>query len=191
MRIPSVQSRKTSTVSLAAIAVTLSCLASGCGPSIQLSSDRYFPLFDPAPLADYRGRAIVMRSFENVDEQTTFYTYRGSGQRYGGPVLSSYFWYCFRSAFERLGVEVLEEGGSSAAVPVMGMRLVRINDASFTADVMLAAPDGRALQKRYTVAGPPVASRAAPDLEQRAYQMVSSLFWAVAASPEFRAIVTR
>jgi hypothetical protein len=189
-----VQVRKTSTVSLAALVAILASLgglASGCGPSIQLSSDRYFPLFDPAPLADYRGRAIVMRSFENVDEQTTFYTYRGSGHRYGGPVLSSYFWYCFRNAFERLGVQVLEEGGSPAVAPVMAVRLVRINDASFIADVTLAAPDGRALQKRYAIAGPPVVSRARPDLEQRAYEMVSSLFWSIVASPEFRTIVTR
>ena len=185
------QSRMTGGASLVAMVAILSGLASGCGPSIALSSDRYFPLFDPAPLADYRGRALVMRSFENVDEQTTFYTYPGPGHRYGGPVLTSYFWYCFRNAFARLGVQVLDEGQPLAPAPVMGMRLVRINATGFTVDVTLAAPDGRALQKRYAITGPPVTSNAPPELERRAYEMVSSLFWAIASSPEFRAIATR
>jgi hypothetical protein len=165
-------------------------VASGCSVYVPISSNRYAPAFDPAPLANYRGRAIVMRGFENVDDDTTIFMYPASGpRRYGGPALTSYFWYCFRTAFERLGVRVFEEGQAPPGLPVMDLRLTHIGDDGFVADVRLMGPSTQlGLRKRYAIKGPPVAASDAPSLEARAYQMVTSLFWTIVSDPEFQAI---
>jgi hypothetical protein len=163
---------------------------SGCGVYVTLNSDRYMPAFDPAPLPSYRGRLILMRGFENADNDTTIFMYPASGpRRYGGPALASYFWYCFRSAFERLGMRVLEEGQAMAPVPVLDVRFIHIGDDGFVADVrLLGANPQLALQKRYTIQGPPVTTSDEWALEKRAYQMVTQLFWAMASDPQFQAV---
>jgi len=167
-------------------------LASACGTRIAISSDRYAPQFETASLPGYSGKAIVLRNFANVDENTSFYQYPGKGRRYGGPVLTSYFWYCFKSAFIKLGVNVFEEGTGPAGAPVMDVKLVRIDEAGFTADVVVIGATGQPpLQKRYTIAGPPITDRRAPVLEARAYQMVSALFWEIVTDPQFKSVALR
>jgi hypothetical protein len=172
----------------------LLCLAvaSGCQTTIGLSSDRFVPQFDPAPLANYRGQAIVLRTFQNVDDNTSFYQYPGEDRRYGGPVLTSYFWYCFKSAFTRLGVNVFEEGQGPAGAPMMDVKLVRIAEAGFTVNVVVTGQPGQPpMQKSYSVAGPPITNPETSALEQRAYKMMSEVFWAVVSDPEFQAVVVR
>jgi hypothetical protein len=169
--------------------LALLALTSGCGTTVGLSSDRFAPQFDPAPLASYRGKAIVLHNFENVDANTSFYLYPGNGRRYGGPVLTSYFWYCFKSAFTKLGVNVLDEGQGSAGLPTLDVKLVQIAEAGFTADVTLGGVMGKApYQHTYTVSGPPITDMQAPALEARAYRMVSELFLAMVSDPQFQAL---
>jgi len=172
--------------------VALLALTSGCGTTIGITSDHYLPQFDPAPLASYRGRAIVLRNFENVDNNTSFYKYPGAGRHYGGPVLTSYFWYCFKAAFTQLGVNVFEEGMGQPGMPAMDVKLVKIDEAGFTVQVgVMGAPGQPPLSKSYSIAGPPITDPQAPALEQRAYQMMTALFWAVVSDPEFQAAVMR
>ena len=162
----------------------------GCSRVIGLSADHYLPQLDPAPLAHYRGAALLMRGFENADENTTIFYYPRSGPRvYGGPALTSYFWYCFRTAFEQLGVRVFEEGRAPANLAVMDVRMVRLDESNYTVDVhLLGAGPQAALHKRYSVDGPPLASLDFQTLEQRAYQMTTSLFLKIVGDPEFQAI---
>jgi hypothetical protein len=172
------------------VALPLLWSMSGCGPSVALSSDRYMPQFDPAPLASYHGKVLVLRGFENVDEKTNFYSYPGKGRYYGGPVLTSYFWYCFKSAFTKLGVNVFEEGQGPSGAPTMDVKLVRIAEDGFTANVTVAVSSGRPpLMKSYTIAGPTITDFQKSALESRAYQMMTALFWSVASDPQFQAIV--
>ena len=166
----------------------------GCSTYVPLSEGRYLPQFDPAPLSDYRGRAILMRGFENIDDNTTIFMYPRSGpRRYGGPALTSYFWYCFRSAFTRLGVRVFEEGQFMPSnIPVMDVRLVRIDEDSFTVDVSLLGGAGELpIQKRLTVPGPPLTLLHRDELEARAYRMMTSLFWAIVTDPQFHAVAVQ
>jgi hypothetical protein len=173
-------------------ALFLAVAPSGCSSVIGLNSDRYLPQFDPAPLANYQGAALVMRGFENADDNTTIFYYPKSGSRmYGGPVLTSYFWYCFRAAFERLGVRVFDEGPATADIPVMDVRMIRLNEGGYTVDVRLVGTGTPAvLHKRYSIAGPPLASLDFEVLETRAYQMTTALFLSIVNDPEFRAIAT-
>jgi hypothetical protein len=165
-------------------------VTSGCGTTIGLTSDRFTPQFDPAPLANYRGKAIVIHNFANADNDTSFFLYPGNGRRYGGPVLTSYFWYCFKSAFTKLGVNVLEEGQSPAGTPALDVTLVHIAEAAFKVNVTVAGVTGQPpLQKTYEVAGPPITDAQPPTLESRAYQMVSALFLAMVSDPLFQALV--
>jgi hypothetical protein len=170
--------------------LALALAPSGCGVNVPIKADRYMPAFDPAPLANYRGRAILMRGFENADDDTTIFMYPASGpRRYGGPALTSYFWYCFRTAFERLGVRVFEEGQTTVSMPLMDVKLVHIGDDGFVADVRLMGPDLQpGLQKRYSIQGPKVTASDRLTLEIRAYQMMTLLFWAIVADPQFQTI---
>jgi hypothetical protein len=179
-------------VALAALVLLVAAVSTGCGgPVIALNSDRYMPQFDASPLANYRGRALVMRNFENADENTTIFVYPRSGpRRYGGPVLTSYFWYCFRTAFERLGVRVYEEGQAPANLPMMDVRLLHLDESGYTVSVrVLSAESQSPLQKQYSVPGPPVTQQQAAVLEARAYQMTTTLFWEIVTDPQFQAIV--
>jgi len=163
---------------------------SGCSRVITLNAAHYLPQLDAAPLANYRGAALLMRGFENIDDNTTIFYYPRSAARiYGGPALTSYFWYCFRSAFEQIGVRIFEEGRAPADLAVMDVRLVRLDESNFTVDVRLLGPGMQPmLQKRYATNGPPLTSLEIGALEQRAYQMMTSLFVKIVSDPEFQAV---
>jgi hypothetical protein len=171
---------------------SLLLMAVGCGPAIGLTSDRYMPNFDAATLPRYRGQAIVLRSFTNVDENTRFYKYPGDGREYGGPLLTSYFWYCFKTAFTRLGVNVFEDGTGPQGAPAMELKLFQISEAGFGADVLLTgAPGQPPLLKRYSIVGPPMTDQGDAALERRAYQMMTALFWKIVADPQFQTVALR
>jgi len=166
-------------------------LSSGCGTTIGLSSDRYMPKLDTAPLAKYSGKAIVMHNFENADNDTSFYLYHGQGRRYGGPVLTSYFWYCFKSTFTKLGVNVLDEAQAPTGTPALDVRLTHINEAGFTVVATVSGATGQPpLQKEYSISGPPIADpKDQAALESRAYSMMTALFGAMVSDPQFQAVV--
>jgi hypothetical protein len=187
------RSNTTKQVGLGLLAsVALLVLTSGCGATIGLTSDRYQPQFDPAPLSYYSGRAILLRTFENVDNNTSFYRYPGNGRHYGGPVLTSYFWYCFKAAFTKLGVNVFEESLAQPGLPTMDVKLLRIDEAGYTAQVTVMGAAGQPpMQKTYSVAGPPITDRQPAALEGRAYQMMTGLFWNIVADPTFQGAVLR
>ncbi len=178
---------------LAFAALSLLLLAGpACGPAIGLSSDRYMPDFDAAALPRYRGQTMVLRNFTNADENTRFYKYPGDGREYGGPLLTSYFWYCFKTAFTRLGVNVFEDGTGPQDAPAMEVKLFQISEAGFGADVLLTGARGQPpLLKRYVIAGPPIINQGEAALEQRAYRMMTTLFWRIVADPQFQSVALR
>lgn len=172
-------------------AFTLLVASSGCGTTIGISSDRYTPAFDPAPLAKYSGKVIVLRSFENVDNDTSFFLYRGPGRKYGGPVLTSYFWYCFKNSFAKLGVTVLDDGQAQPmGTPSVGMKLKHINENGFAVSVIVSPASGQPVEKDYSIVGPPIADpKDTAALESRAYAMMSALFTNIVSDPQFQAVV--
>jgi len=177
---------------LPAALVLAGVFCGGCGgPTVYLNSDHFKPQFDAGPLASYRGKAVLLRGFENVDENTTIFVYPRSGpRRYGGPVLTSYFWYCFRTGFEHMGLRVFEEGQAPANVPVMDVKLVHLGEDSYTLAVHLLGGAGQMpLDKQYTASAPPVTSQQPTDLEARAYRITSDLILQIAMDPQFQAIV--
>jgi hypothetical protein len=173
----------------AGLAVFLGTVA-GCTTHVPISDSRFAPAFDPAPLSIYRGRAIVMRNFENVDENTTIFSYPRSGpRRYNTQFLTSYFWYCFRNGFYRIGTRVYEDGQTMPGISVMDMRLVHIDDDNFTVDVTVLGGQGQPpFQRRYSVPGPPLLVPRKAELEAHAYQMMSSLFLTIVSDPAFQAV---
>jgi len=167
-------------------------LLGGCGgPTVYLNSDHFKPQFDASSLSSYRGKAIALRGFENADNNTTIFMYPRSGpRRYGGPVLASYFWYCFRSGFEHLGLRVFDEMQAPANTPIVDVKLVRLEENSYTVAVHALGGAGQApLEKPYTVNAPPVTSEEPADLEAHAYQMTSDLILQIAMDPQFQAIL--
>lgn len=166
-------------------------MASGCATTIGLTSDRYTPLFDTAPLTQYNGKSIVLRSFENLDNNTSFFLYRGPGRQYGGPVLTSYFWYCFKNSFAKLGVNVLDDGQAQpAGTPSVGVKLKRINEDGFTVSVVAAGASGQPVEKDYSIVGPAITDpKDTAGLESRAYAMMSALFTNIVSDPQFQSVV--
>ena len=162
----------------------------GCQDLIRLDAARFQPGISTPELAGYKGKAVVMRKFENVDDSTTVVSYRGNGRRYGGPVLTSYFWNCFREGFERLGVSVYDEAGAPVGVeaPILDVRLVRIDESAYQVTVGLqggatAAP----FRKPFSVAGPRATTSDVAALQARAYDMMNALFVTMARDAEFKA----
>lgn len=177
---------------LPAALVLAALVFGGCGgPTVYLNSDHFRPQFDPGSLSSYRGKAVLLRGFENVDQNTTIFTYPRSGpRRYGGPALTSYFWYCFRTGFEHIGLRVFEEGQAPANIPVMDVKLVRLGEDSYTFAVRLLGGAGQMpLDKQYTASAPPVTSQLPADLEARAYRITSDLILQITMDPQFQAIV--
>jgi hypothetical protein len=171
--------------------LALGLLASGCATTIGLTSDRYTPLFDTASLANYNGKTVVLRSFENLDNDTSFFLYRGAGRQYGGPVLTSYFWYCFKNSFAKLGVNVLDDGQAQpAGTPSVGVKLKHINENGFTVSVVAAGASGQPMEKDYSIVGPVITDpKDTAGLESRAYAMMSALFTNIVSDPQFQSVV--
>jgi hypothetical protein len=184
---PGLARRLAPVIFLSALAV----VASGCHPGIELSSARYQPSFSAPDLSAYRGTAVIMRNFENVDDSTSFFAYRGDVEsKYGGPVLTSYFWYCLRAAFEQIGVTVYTEDNAPAGAhaPIMEARLVRINERAYQVGVGLIGGAGNVpLRKTFAAPGPPIVSNDRRWLEARAYHMMDVLFLTIVRDPEFQA----
>jgi hypothetical protein len=170
------------------VLVVSAIVLSGCAGTVTLAADRYQPTIPALDVAAYKGKAVVLRNFENVDNATTLFAYPGNGRKYGGPLLTSYFWHCFREAFERMGVTVYEDGNVPAgkSAPVMDVRLVAIHEASYRVGVSLRGPAGNFRWKPFGITGPAVSSDDARVLERRAYQMMDALFIAIITDPEFR-----
>lgn len=167
-----------------------SVLLGGCGgPTVYLNSDHFKPQFDAGSLSSYRGKAILLRGFENADNNTTIFMYPRSGpRRYGGPVLTSYFWYCFRTGFEHLGIRVFEETQAPPNLPIVDVKLVRLEENGYTVTVHVLGGAGQMpLEKQYTVNAPPVTSEQPGDLEAHAYRMTSDLILQIATDPQFQA----
>jgi hypothetical protein len=166
---------------------------SGCQDLIRLDSARFQPGISTPELAGYKGKAVVMRKFENVDDSTTQVSYRGNGRRYGGPVLASYFWNCFREGFERLGVSVYDEASAPVGVQaaILDVRLVRIDESAYQVTVGLQGGSTAAVfRKPYSVAGPRATTSDSAALRARAYDMMNALFVAMVRDAEFKAAFT-
>jgi hypothetical protein len=167
--------------------------ATGCSRSfIGLSSSSYAPKFQAAEFSDYRGKEVYMPGFANRAENTSvFYYYSTDGnRRYGGPLLASYFWYCFKSAFTHIGVKVYD-GGAPASVPKLDVEFPSLTDAEFQFTVSLEGQGVPPFRKTYKVAAPPPQSDDLSYLAERAYAMNDLAFTTIAWDPEFRAAFMR
>jgi hypothetical protein len=172
-------------------AVSVITATAGCGTTVGLSADRYTPAFDAAPLAKYSGKTVVLRNFENLDNDTTFFLYQGQGRRYGGPVLTSYFWYCFKNSFTKLGTNAVDDTQAAPGMPSMDVKLKHINENNFAVSVVVSGASGQPpLQKDYAIAGPPIADpKDVAGLESRAYAMMSALFTSIVSDPQVQSLV--
>jgi len=161
-------------------------LFSACSPAITLDSWRYQP--NLAANAAYAGRTIELANFENTDNDTSIFFYRGSdSRRYGGPVLTSYFWYCFRTAFERLGMRVYEPGTAPPGTPTLEVRMLQVNENVYRLGVhMRGAPGTPVLNRVYETTEPLPAKTDAATLEARAYRMMDAVFLAMVSDPAFQ-----
>lgn len=181
--------RRQSWTALGLLAATMvAASGSGCGRSfVRLDSASYIPRFPPADFADYQNKSVYMPSFANrADNTTIFYYYGAEGSRsYGGPVLASYFWYCFKNAFTHIGVRVLERGAPQS-VPKLEIEFPALSELEYQFTVTLDAPGRKPFRKSYKVPAPPPASDDATYLAERAYTMNDLAFTTIIYDPEFR-----
>ena len=92
------------------------CAAWGCGQRIYLSSSEYVSGIHAGDFSAYRGKSLLMPSFTNRAENTSiFYWYGADGRRYGGPLLTSFFWYVFKEDFNHIGVTVFDKGAPAGS----------------------------------------------------------------------------
>jgi hypothetical protein len=166
----------------------LACVgATGCGQRIYLSSSEYVPGIHAGDFSPFRGKSVLMPSFSNRAENTSiFYWYGAEGRRYGGPVLTSFFWYVFKEDFNHIGVNVFDKG-APAGSPQLDVELVSLTESSFDLAVRLTPVQGQALRKNFHIAGPPVTGDDDYALKWRAYHMVDLAFASIIDDAEFRA----
>jgi hypothetical protein len=169
--------------------VVLAGGTAGCGRSyVRLDSANYIPKFPPADFADYQNKSVYMPSFANrADNTTIFYYYGADGSRtYGGPVLASYFWYCFKNAFSHIGVRVYDRGAPQS-VPKLEVEFPALSEVEYQFTVNLDSPGHKPFRKTYKVPAPPPASDDSTYLAERAYTMNDLAFTNIIYDPEFRA----
>ena len=190
---------------------TLGCVAGGGGIKVPIQQDKYLPAFKSSEFGRFKGKKVILDAFTNSAGNTksgAYYspdknlTYEASVQ------LESYFWYCFKKAFQHIGVNVLDPqyaGGRpyhygywgwgvpppSQSKGVPGVTefqfvLTSLTDQECKFQVSLFKNGESRFQKDFTVTMTPAQTQDVRDLEKRAYRMVDVVFAAIMKDRDFQ-----
>jgi hypothetical protein len=161
--------------------------ALGCTTKVYLNPDNYKPNIVLNQNKRFLNKKIYMRYFINSAQNTSRYAYYSPDEkiRYEtNQTLDSYFWQCFRYAFDEISV---------AASPYeYGMiefnyELVSLTDQFFRFNVNLTKNRSTIFQKMYSVAMTPPEGTSVTSLEARAYKLVDKSFETIINDPAFLA----
>lgn len=158
----------------------------GCATKVYLNPDAYKPNIALNQNKRFLNKKIYMRYFTNSAQNTSRYAYYSPDERIryeANQPLDSYFWQCFRYAFNEIGVVV---SPYEYGMIEFNYELVSLTDQLFRFNVNLTKNRSTIFQKLYTVAVN-TQEDAAASLEARAYKLVDKSFEAFINDPAFLA----
>lgn len=148
----------------------------GCTTRVALNPDSYKPNVSLQQQKRYANKKIYMPSFSNAAQNTSMWIYYSPDQKIHyetNQPLQSYFWYCFRYAFEELGVTIAPY---EYGMIEFKYELVSLTDELFRFNVNLTKNRTTIFQKMYSVTMDPPQDRSVPALQARAYKLVDKSF---------------
>jgi hypothetical protein len=161
--------------------------ALGCTTKVYLNPDAYKPDIVLNQNKRFINKKIYMRYFTNSAQNTSRYAYYNPDEkiRYEtNQPLDSYFWQCFRYAFEEIGVAV---SPYEYGMIEFNYELVSLTDQLFRFNVNLTKNRSTIFQKMYSVAMTPPEGTSVTSLEARAYKLVDKSFETIINDPAFLA----
>ena len=178
---------RSKTINIAVI-VLFVFTALGCTTKVYLNPDAYKPNIVLNQNKRFLNKKIYMPSFTNSAQNTSMWNYYSpdSKIRYEtSQPLHSYFWYCFRYAFEEIGVAV---SPYEYGMIEFNYELVSLTDRMFRFNVNLTKNRSTIYQKMYSVAMTPPEGASVTSLEAGAYKLVDKSFETIVNDPAFLAV---
>lgn len=171
----------------AAVILLFAFTVFGCTTKVYINPDAYRPNIVLNQNKRFLNKKIYMHSFTNSAQNTSSWNYYSPDKkiRYEtSQPLNSYFWYCFRYAFEEIGVNV---SPYEYGIIEFNYELVSLTDQLFRFNVNLMKNRSMIYQKMYHVAMNPPEDASVASLEARAYKLVDKSFEAILNDPGFLA----
>ncbi len=161
----------------------------GCALHVPLDSTKYVSDISKSNYIKYQGKEILLNSvINNAADTSIFFYFSQNGKiQYGGPALTSYFWYCFNSALLNIGLGV-HEHSAPKGVPVFEFIISSLNDSQVKFTFTLKKTVFLKFKKEYIVTMPQSDTKNPEDLEKRAYQMVDLIITTVLDDKEFETV---
>jgi hypothetical protein len=159
----------------------------GCTTKVTITPDSYKPHVSLNQQKRFANKKIYMGSFTNSAQNTSMWNYYSPDQkiRYEtNQSLQSYFWYCYRYAFEEIGVTVAPY---EYGMIEFQYEMVSLTDELFRFNVNLTRNRTTIFQKMYSVSMTPPNDRSVPALQTRAYKLVDKSFETIMNDPLFLA----
>jgi hypothetical protein len=163
------------------------CVAMGCTTKVNITPDSYKPNIQLNQNKRFLNKKIYMHSFTNSAQNTSLWNYYSpdSKIRYEtNQPLHSYFWYCFRYAFEEIGVLV---SPYEYGMIEFKYEMVSLTDQLFRFNVNLTKNRSTIFQKMYSITMGPPEDTSVTSLEARAYKLVDKSFETILNDPAFLA----
>jgi hypothetical protein len=159
----------------------------GCTTKVYLTPDAYKPNIVLNKNKRFLNKKIYMRYFTNSAQNTSRYQYYSPNEKIKyetNQPLDSYFWSCFRYAFEEIGVAV---SPYEYGMIEFNYELVSLTDQLFRFNVNLTKNRSSIFQKMYSVAMSPQEDTSIASLEARAYKLMDKSFETIINDPAFLA----
>ncbi len=165
--------------------VLISCSSSLV--KVPLSASKYKSNIFKSEFSQYEGTQIYLEYIDNKAENTSiFYYYSPDGKiQYGDEALTSYFWYCFRSGLEDIGMGVYEDPPSDE-VPSLNLTFFSLTDREFKFTIVLRKSGFLLLKKQYIVEMEESATMDKIILENKAYQLIDLTLQKILSDEEFQ-----
>jgi len=155
--------------------------------NVPLSAAKYKSNLSKSDFLQYEGTQIYLEYIDNKAENTTIFYYYSPDEKikYGEEALTSYFWYCFRSGLEGIGMGVYENPPSHE-VPYFNLTFSSLTDREFKFTVVLRKAGFLLLKKDYTVVMEDPKTMDEKMLESNAYQLIDVTLQTILNDEEFQ-----
>jgi hypothetical protein len=143
---------------------------------VDLSSQKYTPKFQTDKYSALKNKNMFLSSMTNNAKDTTVFYYFSPDFkiRYGKEALSSYFWYCFAKAFNRVGIVTYKDTAPSD-IPEFTFEFDYLTDQKINCQVTVLKRYNVAYQRKFEIIMPAPESQEISYLEDRAYKMIDNI----------------
>lgn len=167
----------------------------GCASSslkVDLTYEKYTPRFQLDKYSAFKDKRIFMSPFINYSSNASRYYYYSSDFKiqYGRDVvIEDYYWYCFRKAFNNIGM-ITYHDVADASYPVFIFEIDYLTDQKIIYEVIVSKRSKIFYQKQFAITMPVPEQKEKQYLEDRAYLMVDNIITNVLNDQNFYLALT-